>query len=63
MTKNIANKLLNEAASLIFQVEEKLSDDSYDLIRREGYKARIQIGILQNRLPECNPDNIKQRIT
>ncbi len=58
MTKETANKLLDEACNIIFRVEECLSDDSDDLIRKQGYRARVEIGKLQNMMVMANNEDI-----
>ena len=55
MTRQESNKLLNEAAALIFKVEESLPDD--DIIRKCGYRARVEIGNLQNQVRESREEN------
>jgi len=48
MTRNEANEKLNKACALIFEVESQFKEGEYP--RLHGYRARIEVGALQNEL-------------
>ena len=48
MTRKESNLLLEQAANLILQVEQGLSKDDQDNLRRAGYRIRISIGQLMD---------------
>lgn len=59
MTLTEAKKKIEEAAALIFQVEEALSKSSNDGIRREGYRCRISLGSFENTIRQhCDENDI-----
>jgi hypothetical protein len=55
MTRKESNLLIEQACALIFQVESALPYD--DIIRKMGYRARIELGNMQNSIKESREDS------